>query len=48
MQETSDSFGIVQLPGKRGEKLGEKRKCTKASVSELEDWCQWESLFSFS
>jgi len=42
-----DSFGIVQLSGKPGEKPGEKRKHGKASVSELEARGQWESLFSF-
>jgi len=31
-----DSFGIVQLSGKPGEKPGEKRKRGKASVRELE------------
>jgi len=30
-----DSFGIVQLSGKPGEKPGEKRKHCKASVREL-------------
>jgi len=31
-----DSFGIVQLSGKPGEKPGEKRKHSKASMKELE------------
>jgi len=44
--EMRDSFGIVQLSGKPGEKPGEKRKHGKASVSELEARRQWESLFS--
>ena len=42
-----DSFGIMQLSGKPGEKPGEKRKHFKASMRELEAWRQWDGLFSF-
>jgi len=43
-----DSFGILQLSGKPGEKPGEKRKHYKASVRELEAR-RWESVrFPFS
>jgi len=37
-----DSFGIVQLSGRPGEKPGEKRKHCEASVRELEAR-RWES-----
>jgi len=40
--EMRDSFRIVQLSGKPGEKLN-----CKASVRELEARRQWDSLFSF-
>ena len=39
-----DSFGIVQLSGKPGEKPGEKRKHCKAWVKELEAR-RWESVY---
>jgi len=43
-----DSFRIVQLSGKPGEKPGEKRKHCKASVKELEVR-RWEGVcFPFS
>jgi len=42
--EMRDSFEIVQLSG---EKPGEKRKHSKASVRELEARRQWESLCCF-
>jgi len=42
-----DSFGIVQLSGKRGEKPGEKRKHGRAGVRETEPRQEWESLSSF-
>ena len=45
--EMRDSFGIVQLPGKPGEKPGEKWKHSKASMRKLEAQRQWDSLFSF-
>jgi len=38
-----DSFGIVQLSGKPGE----KRKHCKANVRGLQAWWEWNSLFSF-
>ena len=41
--EMRDSFGIVRLSGK----LGEKRKHGKASARELEVRRQWETYFSF-
>jgi len=42
-----DSFGIVQLSGKPGERPGEKRKHCEASVKELEAR-RWEKcLLSF-
>jgi len=42
-----DSFWIVELSGKPGEKPGEKRKHGKTSVRKLETQRQWDSLFSF-
>jgi len=42
-----DSFGIVQLSGKPGEKPGKKQKHCKASVKGLEARGWEKCLFSF-
>jgi len=43
-----DSFGIVQLSGKSGERPGEKWKHCKASMGELEARWRESGCFSFS